>query len=268
MNINFNLLIQKLLPYLFILLIAYLLNSILFFFLPKSGINFENTLTTSLEYKKYSGFYTNVEVVQEKEQEQRKDIQNLSRYILKAIYSTSSNGGWITVEKEQTSYILSHGENIDGYVLKKFFKNYVIFEKLSKEYKLELQQIENVSIERVQTSSTLAKEIITKDDGAEISREYLNSYIEDIDKIWQNIAIDEIKNGDNIEGFKVTKINKESAFQKLGLKEGDILKAVNNKQLTSYAEAFDVYTNIKDTQYLSIEILRNNEKMELNYEIN
>ena len=266
MNINFNLLIQKLLPYIFILLLAYLLNSILFFFLPKFGVDFKESLVSTLEYKKYSGFYTNVQIVQE--QKVNENIQSLSKYELKAIYSTPSNGGWITVQKAQDSYILSQGENIDGYVLKKLFKNFVIFERNSKEYKLELKSKDDVSFELVKTNENINQEIITKDDGALITREYLNSYIKDIDKIWNNIEIKELKDGEKIVGFEIVRITKDSAFDKLGLKAGDVIKAVNNNQLGSYAEAFNVYNGISNTQYLNIEVLRNNERMELNYEIN
>lgn len=267
MNINFDLIIQKLLPYFYIFLIVYLLNSLLFFYLPKIGVDFEDTSSSNLEYKKYSGFYTNVEIIQEKEQNRNTNVESLLKYNLKAIYSTSSNGGWITIEKAEKSYILSLGEEIDGYVLKKLFKNYVIFEKLSKEYRVDLKQKENISYEIMNNLDDTKKEIVIKDDGAQISREYLNSYIKDVDKIWNNIGIDEVKVGEQIEGFKVSKINKESVFGKIGLKEGDIIKAINNNELKSYADAFKVYNNINNTNYLNIEILRNNEKMELNYEI-
>ena len=58
-----------------------------------------------------------------------------------------------------------------------------------------------------------------------------------------------------------------SVFEKLGLKANDVIKSINNNSLNSYADAFNVYNNIGDTKYLNIEILRNNEVMELNYEI-
>ena len=38
MNINFNRLFQKLIPFIYIVLVAYILNQILFFYLPKSGV--------------------------------------------------------------------------------------------------------------------------------------------------------------------------------------------------------------------------------------
>ena len=88
-----------------------------------------------------------------------------------------------------------------------------------------------------------------------------------MEKIWNNISIKEIQNENKIEGFKIERINKDSAFAKLGLKEGDIIKSVNNSVLESYADAFKVYNNMENTKYLNMEILRNNEIVELNYEI-
>ena len=46
-----------------------------------------------------------------------------------------------------------------------------------------------------------------------------------------------------------------------------MIAIINNNSLNSYADAFNVYNNIGDTRYLNIEILRNNEVVELNYEI-
>ena len=82
-----------------------------------------------------------------------------------------------------------------------------------------------------------------------------------------NTFTQEIQNENKIEGFKIERINKDSAFAKLGLKEGDIIKSVNNSVLESYADAFKVYNNMENTKYLNMEILRNNEIVELNYEI-
>lgn len=263
MNINFNRLFQKLIPFIYIVLVAYILNQILFFYLPKSGVSFVENTFTNLEYKKY-GFYSNIKIVEEKQQQINQQIQNLSKYNLKAIYSTNTNKGWISIEEKagNTSYVLAQGEQIDGYVLFKLYKNYVIFQKDKKDYKLEIVETELSNYE-----DSKIEDIKTKNNGAVVSRDYLNSYITNMDKIWNNIAINEIKNGDKIDGFKIEKINKDSVFSKLGLKEGDIIKSVNNSVLGSYADAFKVYNDVGNIKYLNIEILRNNELMELSYEI-
>lgn len=267
MNINFNLLLQKLFPFIIIFLFSYLLNSVLFLFLPKTGIEFKNGEIPALEYKKYSGFYSDVEVIQPKAEIKKTQIETFSKYTLKAIYSTSSNGGWVIVQNSDNSTILSQWDEVDGYILTKLFKNYVIFEKAAKEYRLEIKQQENISYEISQTVDDIKERIVVKDDVVTIDRKYLNSYVSDINKVWNDIAINEVKNGDTIEGFAISKVNENSVFKKLGLKNGDIIKSVNNNTLASYADAFKIYNNINNTKYLSIEILRNNEVMELNYEI-
>jgi type II secretion system protein C len=268
MNINFNQLIQKILPYSFIFLLAYLINSIAFFYLPKVGVEFKDNNIGNLEYKNYSGFYSKVQIVQEsKEVKKCAPMENFSKYNLKAVYSTTSNGGWITIENGDNSFILSQGENIDGYVLSKLFKSYVIFEKSQKEYKLEMKEKDNISYELTEDTDDIKQNIIVKDDLVKVNRTYLNSYVQNLDKVWNNIAINEKKVGNKIEGFEVLKVNQDSVFAKLGLKAGDVIKSINNNSLNSYADAFNVYNNIGDTRYLNIEILRNNEVVELNYEI-
>lgn len=271
MTINSNTLVQKLTPYIIIVLIAYLLNTIIFSFLPKSGVDFIEQSNTSLGYTKYSGFYSQINSNEKEEvvKIEKKDIQTLSKYNLTAIYSTSSNGGWISLEDKTKSYILSQWEDINGYILTKLYKNYVIFEKSAKEYRLDMKQKnDGISYEVTSNSNSNIKEnIIVKDDVVQINRDYLNSYVTDIEKVWNNIAIKEVMNNNKIEGFKVFKVKKDSVFSKLGLKEGDVIKAVNNNVLASYADAFNVYNQINNTKYLNIEILRNNEVMELNYEI-
>jgi len=269
MNINFNTLFQKFLPYLYLILLAFLINSIIFFILPKNGVDFVKDESLSLNYKKY-GFYSNIknDDLSQTKENNKQPIQDLSKYNLKAIYYTNINLGWVVLEDNtgNESYILACGEKLDNYVLSKLFKNYIIFEKDKKEYKLEIKEKESSNYQ--ESNNDLNQQVIVKNNGATVSRDYLNSYIKDMDKIWNNIEIGEMKNGETIYGFKINRVNKDSVFAKIGLKEGDIIKMVNDSLLSSYADAFKIYNNIENMKYINMEILRENEVMELNYEIN
>lgn len=271
MNIDFNKLIQKSIPYAFIILIAYLISTIVFVLLPKSGVDFVNKSGEVLEYKKYDGFYSNSKtIIRKKETIKKVKQESLSAYVLKAIYSTSSNAGWITIENKRNnkSYILSQFEELDGYILTKLYKSYVILEKQAKEFRLDIKEVnKKVAYNITNTTNNIKENIIVDGNSVTVKRDYLNSYVRDIDKVWNNIAISEIRNGNKIDGFKVSRVNKNSVFAKLGLKKNDIIKAINNNVLTSYSDAFRVYNNINNTKYLNIEILRNSEIVELNYEI-
>ena len=141
-------------------------------------------------------------------------------------------------------------------------------EKAAKEYRLDIKQDnKNVAYAISETKDNLKQDIIVDGSSVKIKRNYLNSYVQDIDKVWNNISIQEIRKNNKIEGFKINKIVKDSVFGKLGLEKNDIIKSINNKMLTSYSDAFKVYNNINSTKYLNIEVLRNNEILELNYEI-
>jgi len=267
MNIDFNKLIQKLIPYAFILLIAYLISTIIFILLPRNGVDFIDNSTQSLSYKKYDGFYSNAKTIIRKKKVKQ---ETLSKYILKAIYSTTLNSGWITIENKQDnkSYILSQFEEIDGYILTKLYKNYVILEKQAKEYRLDIKQInEKVTYNMTSNINNIKENIFVDGNSVIVKRDYINSYVNDIDKVWNDISINEIRNDNKIDGFKVVRVAKDSIFGKLGLKKNDIIKSINNNILTSYSDAFKVYNNISNTKYLNLEILRNNEILELNYEI-
>ena len=141
MNINFNIIFQKALPYIYIILGTFLLNSIIFFYLPKSGVDFIKDESPTLSYKQY-GFYSTTNDINGNLNNSKQVSQTLSQYNLKAIYYTNINSGWIVIEEHEanSSYILSCGEKIDGYTISKLFKNYVIFEKDKKEYKLEIKE--------------------------------------------------------------------------------------------------------------------------------
>ena len=266
MNINYNLFFQKIMPYLIAITLAYVFSSILFFFLPKSGVEFNKSNLDSNLYKKYEGFYSTKEVVFEKKSIEKQNIQKLSRYKLQAVYSTSSNKGWIVIQEKNSNKtkILEYMDEINGYVLNKLFKTYVVFEKNKETFKLELPKNSKVNYEIEESTQTVK----VKDDEIQVNRNYLNSYVNDMNKVWENIQIKEQRNkSGKIEGFKVFNVKKESIFNKLGLKKNDLIQAVNGNELKSYADAFKVYNDINKINYLKIEILRNNEIVELNYEI-
>ena len=272
MNKVFNLSFQKFMPYIITILLAYFISTIIFLFLPKNGEEFDQKNQNELKLKKYTGFYSNINksTKEEKKDTKKSDIQTLSLYQLKAIYSTQSNGGWVIIEKKDSnkSIILAKNENLDDYVLTRLYKKFIIFEKDSKEYKLELTKEKDIDYEIEKTDTKTNEKIVVNDGSVSVNRTYLNSYIKDLDKVWNNIAIKDIRSNGKIEGFKIDSVNEDSAFGKLGLKQNDIIRSVNGQRIRSYADAFKIYNNINQLDFLSLEIMRNNEIVELNYEIN
>jgi len=271
MNTNIDNFIKKIVPFLVVILLAYILTVSLGFFLPNKGINYISD-NVSLKQTNYVSLFSQEKTVAKVKKDIKTNIPNttLKEFKLNAIYYLSDNGGWIVlVKRNGETLILEKGEEVNGYKLISLFKNHVIFEKNNKEFKIVLDETVNELepvIEEIETKST--QDIKKKDGLVSVNRNYLNSYVSNIDKIWKDIAIKEIRKNRKIDGFEILTIKAGSDFEKLGLKKGDIIKSVNSIELKSYADAFQIYNNIKDINYLNIEILRNNNTMELNYEIN
>ncbi len=271
MNINYNKVFTFSKPFFILLLISYFLSMLFFIFLPKSSIEFEESNVNTLTYSEYKGFYSqgsNISLGNEIKS-QVGSIKKLSDYRLKAIYAKEDLSGWIIVEniKNNDSLILEQDSNLDNYILKKLYKNYVIFLRDEVEYKLVIPEDSSIKYEMQRINNNVEEKVIVNGNKVKLERSYLNQYVTNIEKVWNNIAISDYKTNGKLDGFIVNKINKSSVFAKLGLKKGDIIKSVNGNKLKSYADAFKVYNNINKIDYLSLEIERNKEMMEISYEI-
>jgi len=182
----------------------------------------------------------------------------------------------VTVEKNKKTKVLSKGEDIDGFKLSSGGSDYAIFKKGGKEFKLVLNKGKlktTSSITPVKPKKNKTKEkpksgIVDNEDGEKIvSRGLLSSYTKDIDKVWKDIGIGEHRTNGVLDGFKVNFVKKGSDFEKLGLRRGDILTSVNGQELNSYNAAFSFYKEMNSIENLTLSIKRNNQDMELEYEI-
>jgi len=181
----------------------------------------------------------------------------------------------ITVEYKGKSKVLGRGESINGYTLEDAGDDYAVFLKDGRFYRLKLhkskQSFRATPSPVLQGDNTTASEqgeIIDMGDRKLVDRSVIDYYTAHMDDIYKNIGIRDMKKGDTLMGFQVTFVRRNSPFAKLGLRRGDILKAINGEALTSYSAAFNAYNNIKDVAAITLTIERGNKEMELEYEIN
>lgn len=283
MNIDFNKFLKFFIPLFIISVFAYIVNIVLFFLLPKNGVDYIEKTTHAIPYIKVDitkayDLYPKKPVQKKLETKVvskpvKQEYQLLSNIILKAIYATANQRGWIIVAERNSkkTHILEIGEKFKEYKLIKVYENYVIFKMNSKEYKLSMKKEENnvkyEVLKKETKKSPWSEKIVVDGDNVKVSRKLMNEYVSNLDKVWKNIAIKEIKENGRINGFKVLRMNKNSVFGKLGLQKDDILKSINNIKLKSYNDAFKIYNKINKIDFLNIKILRNGNEMELNYEL-
>ena len=202
---------------------------------------------------------------------------NMKDIKLLAIYADSELA-IVAVKNKGKSKVLSRGDNINGFVLESAGLDYAIFSKNSKTYKVRLLSPKSstnsiVSAVTKQTkdkekSSEAIGEVTDLGNVKVIDKSLLEHYANNMDDIYKDIGITEVKNGRDLEGFRLTFVRKDSAFAKLGVRRDDVIKEINGQKITSYNAALEVYKNIKNVENLTLKINRGKEEMELEYEIN
>ena len=185
----------------------------------------------------------------------------------------------VTVSYKGKSKVLAKGEAVNGFVLEGAGSGYALFTKGGKTYRVDLLEKKGSSDQykaptpkrktvESTTSASPEGEVIDAGDHKIVDKSLLEHYTRNINEIYKNIGIKDVKKGGRIEGFRVTFVKRGSPFAKLGLQRGDVLKAVNGQPLTSYKAAFDAYNSVSDVAGLTVTIQRGNKEMELEYEIN
>lgn len=182
-----------------------------------------------------------------------KAVHTLRGVKLKAIYYNGRNGFVILEEKGKTAFV-DLGKMYKGYKLTYIGKNYVIFEKNHKNYKLEM--------EKEKIKNTFSVKTKEPEHTKTVPKKIFNEYISNFNKIWQNIGIVKIS-----KGYLITYIRPYSIFEKIGLKKGDILLEVNGRRLKNDADAWDLYKKAKEFDRFEVKILRNNQKKVIEYEV-
>ena len=184
----------------------------------------------------------------------------------------------VTVSYKGKSKVLAIGESVNGFALEGAGHGYALFSKGTKTYRVDLLEKKESGSYKVSSpkhsiaapvpSASVQGDVTDAGDHKIVDRSLLEHYTAHMDEIYKNIGIRDVKKGGKIEGFRVSFVKRGSPFAKLGLRRGDILKAVNGQPLTSYKAAFDAYKSVNDASGLTLTIQRGNKEMELEYEIN
>jgi general secretion pathway protein C len=69
------------------------------------------------------------------------------------------------------------------------------------------------------------------------------------------------------DGFKVFAIKPESIFAKVGLRNGDVIRKVNDQDISSPDKAFQAFQDLRNEKNLKVEISRRGQQQSLSYEI-
>ena len=242
-------------------------------FLPATGVHYVNDshFVARHLYRLSDAFYLNDTSATQAQSTSRSGAKKaytpLTAWKVQAMFS-EGDIGFIVVQIKGKTHFINLNESYDGYTLIRIDHQEAILKRNGKEYALSLA----LSDKKIGLESTPIEEVSDEVDVAKlqegiVQRKDINNFMEDPKRIWQNIKIRPYKVQNKLAGFLVRYVKKNSVFDHLGLKSGDIILSANGIGFTSMQQAQDLYTNMDNIDNISVSIRRRGKIKELNYEI-
>lgn len=101
-----------------------------------------------------------------------------------------------------------------------------------------------------------------------VDRSMVEQYLGDLDAVSRMArAIPHRGSDGQIDGYRLSGIRRNSPLDKLGIKNGDIVHAVNGQGLTSMQGAMSAYSSLQNDSSFSFDITRRGKKQNMEYEV-
>lgn len=100
-----------------------------------------------------------------------------------------------------------------------------------------------------------------------ISREEMESVKANLSQLMTQVRIVPNFTEEKPDGFKLLSIKRGSLFDRLGLRNGDVIRQINGVPLDNPQKAFEVYQELESGQSISVDILRGGREQTFNYEL-
>jgi general secretion pathway protein C len=246
-------------------------------FLPNSGEEFSSNSKSKALYFRVRLTNNKAVIAPVRVRTPRKaPVSSMRGIKLLALYN-ASDVVVVTVEKNRKTSVLGKGDKIDDFTLVSAGADYALFRKNSKNFKLTLENKKTIGNQIRRTSTPKAhsqrekassnEKIIEKDGIKMVNRGLLTSYTSHPEKIWKDIGISENNRNGHLNGFKINYVKRGSDFEKLGLKRGDLLMAINAEKLDNIGAVMSLYKDINNIENLTLTVERNGKSEDIEYEI-
>lgn len=104
----------------------------------------------------------------------------------------------------------------------------------------------------------------------EVKRDTIDSNLNDINALLKEVRIIPHFKNNEADGFRLKKIKSTSFISQIGIKNNDIIKAINDIEIKSPLQAIKALTSFmaNETDQIKIKVERNNREINLQYKIN
>jgi general secretion pathway protein C len=175
-------------------------------------------------------------------------------------------------DKDHKQNVYKAGDMVDADVkLRLIKKDCVVLSVSGQDEILTLQdRIASTSSSKtstIRTTSTVSSSDTTaRTTKIRLSRTQVDSAMENLTELAGQVTITPY-DSDGVQGMKLSNIKANSIFRRMGLRNGDILTAVDGQALTSVDQAYKLYEDLKSSDSASVQIIRRNKTRNYEYTI-
>ncbi|MCF8037201.1 MAG: PDZ domain-containing protein [Desulfobacteraceae bacterium] len=173
-------------------------------------------------------------------------------------------------KREQKLY--QKGDTIDQARIKMILRKKVVLSVNGKDEILELEELVDQSGRVSDRASSDDRDtgISRRSQGGpvNIDREQISAAMQDVNNLMRQVRVRPYFDEDGSPaGIMLSGIRSNSIFEDMGLESGDIIKAINGRQIRSVEDAMQFYQNLKSASEVELQIQRSGSQQTIQYRI-
>lgn len=168
-----------------------------------------------------------------------------------------------TKKREQNLY--HEGDTLQDATLKMILREKVILSVQGRDEILEMEKL--ISSAAPAGRPTAGTPAPTRARNITLKRDQIQSAVSDLNALMSQVRIRPHFSDGQPDGIALSNIRATSIFRKMGLRNGDVLMAVNEQEIRSVDDALNFYNNLKASPNVSLKIKRRGRENTINYTI-
>jgi general secretion pathway protein C len=206
-----------------------------------------------------------------------KDLKptSLKLTLLGTIFSNDKNSAAVIEETaKKTQGLYREGDSIQNAVVKSIFAGRVVLRVEGRDEVLAMDELKSsetvmapagsMQTAAVSPRATLAANAIMER-RISIRRGDIDESFENINDLISQATIQPHYTDGEADGLTVTGIKAGSIFRKMGLRNGDIVRGVNDNEIKTAEDLISMYNDLRSDSNISLQIIRRGRETNLNY---
>jgi general secretion pathway protein C len=181
------------------------------------------------------------------------------------------NIAFIEIRRGRKQGAYQEGDEVEKVRVKKILRHNVIINTGKRDEVLTMEPEENSGKSPAPRETPRPQPFTSKQapgrKAIRLNREEVEASVSDLNKLMKQVKVRPYMEGGEPAGFLVSDIKPGSIFTKMGIRNGDIIKGVNEETITSPDQAIELYQSLVEGGEIALQIKRGQRSRELRYEI-